>query len=280
MNLRAATILAVCAILSQSGCDKNPLGTIESQGHPPLVSNVQLTPAIVRIDSITPSNGFYHLKMVLKARVTDPGGYANIRAVLGEIIDPSGDRAMTVALLDDGVAPDSARGDEVFSAQVDLPVSKSATGLYYPYVTAIDGSGLQSSKVSASLLVYRLQNSPPRITNVNVVDTVRIAIGSTAIIPIYVTAADSDGLGDIKEVYFRSLDSSDPTAHYQLLDDGGETNNGASGDQTAGDGIYSTVIQLPRTSSTKPAYRFQFQARDAAGDTSASVLHTITIANP
>ena len=275
MTLRTATILAVSVILTQVGCDKNPLGTVESQGHPPSVSKVQLTPTAVYIDSIAPINGSYSITEILKATVTDPDGQSDIRAVLGDIVGPSGEHLFGVTLLDDGAGPDSLRGDGVFSARVSFSVSRAMVGRYYPFVTATDGSGLQSNGVAPSLLLYR-HNSPPRISNLTAPDTVHAQLEVSILIPMTVVASDSDGLADIKEVFFLSLDSSDPTAHFQLLDDGG-ANGSLSGDQLAGDGVYSVVIRLTPTQGMKTRFRFQFQAKDAAGDTSASILHTLNI---
>ena len=276
MNLRAAIILAVCALLAQSGCDKNPLGIVESRGHPPVVSRVFMTPSVVIVDTMVPDNGVYHIKAILSAKATDPDGISDLRTVQGDIVGPDGAHVLAVSLLDNGAFPDSASGDGIYTASVNLPVTRGTVGNYYPFVTATDGSSLQSSSTSASLLVISRTNSPPRLSNLTAPDTVTVAIGETATIPMTVVASDSNGLADIKEVFFLSLDSSNPTTHFQMKDDGG-ANGSFSGDAVAGDGTYSIVIQLVASSSTKPSYRFQFQARDAAGDTSASLLHTITI---
>lgn len=277
MKLRTVIIVAVSAILAESGCDKNPLGVVETQGHAPTVSNVTLSPTVVRIDTVKPVNGTYTLNLVVSAKASDPDGYANIGTVQSDIVGPSGDRLLTVTMHDDGVAPDAVRGDEVFTARVDLPISREMTGRYYPFVIATDQSGFQSNAVSTSFLVFRQRNSPPRLSNLIAPDTLHVQQHVKVPIPMHVTAADSDGQGDIKEVYFLSLSSSSPTTHYQLLDDGGGT-NGESGDQVAGDGVYSIIVQLdPDSNATKPNYLFQFQAKDAPGDTSGSLFHTIFI---
>jgi len=276
MNFRYAAILAVAGMLTQAGCDKNPLGVIESQGNAPVVSAVHLSPGEVYIDSIAPTNGLYTVTEVLTARVSDADGQSDIRSVQGDIVGPSGDHLFTVPLLDDGVAPDSLPGDGVFSTRVTVSVSRAMVGRYYPYVTATDGSGLQSNTIASSFLLYR-RNSRPELSNLNAPDTVHVQLGVPVLIPMTVAASDSDGLADIKEVYFLSLDSSDPTAHFQLLDDGG-ANGSLSGDQLAGDGIFSVVIRLTPVQGMKTRFRFQFQAQDATGDTSASILHTLNIA--
>jgi hypothetical protein len=93
-----------------------------------------------------------------------------------------------------------------------------------------------------------------------------------------IAAADSDGLADIAEVYFRSLNSSDPTAKFFLFDDGGtvQRNGITSGDPLAGDGTFSIIVQLPSTSTTGTRL-FAFQAKDTFGDTSATVTHSLEV---
>ena len=91
-----------------------------------------------------------------------------------------------------------------------------------------------------------------------------------------VKAADADGQPDIKEVFFLSLDASNPTFKYILLDDGGGP-TGLSGDLVAGDSVYTIIVNVPTTPSAQKTYRFFFQATDAFGDTSASILHRVTI---
>jgi len=276
MNLRSPIILAVCAILAQNGCDKNPLGIVETQGHPPSVSRVLANPNTVFVDSLSPVNGEYILTEVLSATVTDADGPSDIWLVQAEIVEPSGERILSITLQDDGAGPDSIRGDGIYSARLRFSVSRAEVGRYYSFVTATDGSGLQSNAVSSSFLVYR-RNSPPQISDLSAPDTVQAQLGVALRIPMTVAASDSDGLADIREVFFLSLDSSDPTAHFQLSDDGG-ANGSLSGDQLAGDGIYTIVIQLVPTAGTRSSYRFQFQAKDVAGETSASIFHTLNIA--
>jgi hypothetical protein len=275
MNLRAATISAVCAILALAGCDKNPLGTTESRGHPPILSGVTLTPNAVAIDTVTPVNGVYKLSAVLRAKVADSDGQSDIRAVEGDIVDPSGNHLFIVPLHDDGILPDSTLGDRVYSALVSLSVTRAMIGRYYPYVTAMDGSGLQSTAVAPSILVFR-KNSPPELGALSAPDTLVIPSGGTVVLFMTLAVSDPDGLADIKEVYFTSPDGSNPTYRYDLKDDGSETQP-SSGDAVAGDGTYSILLSLTDSPTIRGRYRFVFQARDALGDTSASLLHYITV---
>lgn len=275
MTLRAATILAVCAFLTLSGCDKNPLGTVESGGRPPVISRVLLTPTAVAIDSITPVNGVYNLSATVTAKVDDADGVGDIRSVQADIVDPSGNHIALVSLHDDGVPPDSAGADGVYSSRFRLSVTRADIGRFYPYITATDGSGLESNAVAPSILIFR-KNSPPKLGALVAPDTLRIPSGGSAALFMTLAVSDSDGLGDIKEVFFTSPDGSNPTFHYDMKDDGGESNP-SSGDAAAGDGIYSIVIYLSDSPTIRGHYRFLFQARDASGDTSSTMAHNITV---
>ena len=275
MNLQAPAVVAACAILALSGCDKNPMGTVDSGGQPPMVNRVVLTPTAAAIDTITPVNDIYSVSAVIKANVADPNGAADIRSVQADIVDPSGNHIAIVSLLDDGVSPDSVRGDGVYSARLVLSVTRADIGRFYPYVVATDGAGLQSNAVAPSILVYR-KNSPPKLGALVAPDTLLVPANGSALLFMTLAVSDSDGLADVKEVWFTSPDGSNPTFHYDLKDDGGE-GSPSSGDAVAGDGIYSITISLSDSPTIRGRYRFLFQARDAAGDTSATLLHYITV---
>jgi hypothetical protein len=126
--------------------------------------------------------------------------------------------------------------------------------------------------------VFRSSRAPA-ISELAAPDTVTLPpSGQVALIFMSVAAADSDGLGDIDEVYFRNLDSpTDTTRKFFLLDDGHV--NGVSGDSAANDGVFSIIVQLP---SGTPAmtYRFQFEAVDRSGLSSNAILHPLTVLGP
>ncbi len=93
-----------------------------------------------------------------------------------------------------------------------------------------------------------------------------------------IVASDSDGLQDISEVYFRSLNSTDSTAKFFLYDDGSTIlrNGVLSGDQLAGDGVFTIVVQLPSTAA--PGERlFAFQCKDTFDSTSAVLIHSLIV---
>lgn len=140
---------------------------------------------------------------------------------------------------------------------------------------ALDNEGNQSNVLERTLFLTR-NNSPPKLDPQSLVapDTVILPIGGSLLIPMNIAASDSDGLADVREVFFRSLDSSDPTQKFHLQDDG----NFSSGDAVAGDGVFSIIIQLDDTGPpVRRTFRFAFQALDSFSDTSATVLHFLTV---
>jgi hypothetical protein len=97
-----------------------------------------------------------------------------------------------------------------------------------------------------------------------------LTVGETATIPLSIKATDPDGQADISQVYFLSLDSSNPTDKVLMY------NDGSAPGSVPGDSIYSRTVQAPGTSARK-TYRFAFQAVNNFGDTSATILHSITL---
>jgi hypothetical protein len=85
-----------------------------------------------------------------------------------------------------------------------------------------------------------------------------------------VRATDQDGQTDITQVFFLSLDSSDPTQRYILK------NDGSAPGSVAGDSIYAIIVQAASAQSGK-TYRLSFEAVDSFGDTSGTILHSIAI---
>jgi hypothetical protein len=175
-------------------------------------------------------------------------------------------------LHDDGTAPDARGGDSVFSARLQFTVALMDAGTLRIRFVARSTEGLESNTIEEPLFISR-RNSTPRLSNLSAPDSVTLPIGESTLIRMSVVASDSDGLSDIREVYFRSLDSSNPLKRFPLLDDGNSSNDG---DSAAGDGIFTILIQLD-PSTTRKTYRFAFQATDAVGDTSATILHLLTV---
>ena len=139
-------------------------------------------------------------------------------------------------------------------------------------VTGFSGS----SKLVATRHFYLnngQDNFPPVISN-TVIDPDTVVVEQPTVILTSVEAADSNGQGDISEVYFivYKPDGTTNGNKIQLYDDGESEN----GDVTAGDGIYSRLIQVDQ-SNQKGTYRFEFQAKDRLGALSNIINHLVLI---
>jgi hypothetical protein len=129
-------------------------------------------------------------------------------------------------LMDDGTGGDSVAGDSVYSALMNLEGKLSMAP--------------ELSNLSAPDTVFRSLELPFAMT---------------------VNVFDPTGQQDIRRVYFNSYkpDGSPSSGNPFLMYDDGNVNG--NGDQVAGDGIYSIIVQIRATNATGN-YRFEFFAED------------------
>lgn len=278
------TPVALCAILAAamqiSGCDKNELAPFDAPRNSPFLETAAVSPNAVNLDLLTPSNGVYLVAATVQVRATAPT--AKVKAVTADVVRPGGETPFaSFTLRDDGVAPDVSASDNTYSGEIRFSVQRSSTGAYRIRLLALGSTGLYSNLLEKSLTISR-SNSPPFLSHVVAPDTVVLPAGGALDIHISIAAADSDGLADIQQVYFRSLASSSPDFKFYLKDDGGADPPGApfflaSSDSVAGDAIYSVLIPLRDSPTVRRTNIFAFQAVDTYGDTSATVLHYLTV---
>ena len=116
-------------------------------------------------------------------------------------------------------------------------------------------------------------NQPPEIFN-SVIEPDTAVVNDTTVIVTSVEAMDPNGQSDILEVYFIVYrpDGSTNNTKILLFDDG----NLQNGDNVAGDGIYSRLIQVNQNNQ-KGTYRFEFHAKDRLGDLSNILNHFVLI---
>jgi hypothetical protein len=269
--------IAAALLTALVGCEKTNLGLVDNVGQPPFLRSSSLLPDSVKLTTITPVNGLYTVSVRIQTSISiAAGGDPNV-SVTATAFSPSGtDPIAQVVLHDDAVQPDVTAGDNTYAGQLAFSIPKTGAGPFVISVRAIDGKGLSSNAVNRTLFVLR-NNTAPVLTNLVAPDTVNLPAGGTLAIKMTVVPTDADGQLDIREVYFRSLDSSDPTRKFFLLDDGGAV----SGDASLDDGTYTITVQLvdnpPPAPSVRKTYRFAFQALDTFGDTSATLLHPLTV---
>ena len=175
--------------------------------------------------------------------------------------------------LNDSPFPLLESGNNRFSN--DFPLSEFYPNGIYNIKFYVQNSDQTLQQVAVTSFKYNnsQSNLPPEITNTIIIpDTV--VVNTTTVISTSVEASDPNGLNDIGKVFFIVYrpDGTTNGNENQLFDDGDVDH----GDQTAGDGIYSLLIQVNETNQ-KGTYRFEFQALDRGGKTSNTINHFVLI---
>jgi hypothetical protein len=267
--------IAAVVILAFAGCEKLSQGSVDPTSFPPFVSTAVVHPDTVKLTSLVEQNGLLAVSVDVRLKVVTPPGTASLSSVVAQLLPSAGNAPiLTLTLADNGVAPDSTGGDGVYSGTLHFSLLKSASGRYRVRFSATTTDGLSSNLLERPLYIAR-NNVPPILSDIQCPDTVTVPIGSSVYFKITVKAVDGDGQTDIKEVFFRSLDSSDPSHKIIMKDDGNA--DGFSGDAVAGDSVFSVVVTVPDGPTVRKTYRFGFGASDAFGDTSVTILKNITI---
>lgn len=140
-------------------------------------------------------------------------------------------------------------------------------------VTGFDG--INKEVASSSFYFNNGQDNVPPVISNTVVEPDTVVVTQPTVIFTSVEASDSNGLADISEVYFKVYKPDGTTNDNKvfLYDDG---NISEHGDQVAGDGIYSRLIQVDQTNE-KGTYRFEFQAEDRSAKLSNIINHFVLI---
>lgn len=275
-----AFILPTVIFLS---CEKNQLGTIDIDTDIPVLRTAAASPDSIHIDNFTPVNGEYAINATL--RVTKSRGSGTTQVTAFVLRSSTSAEVARAVLRDDGVPPDQVANDSVFAADVAFRIARAGAGNYRIRFVAEEPTGTTSNILEKTLRITR-RNAAPVLSNLNAPSSADIPNRpqDTVNVLFAITASDSDGLADIRQVNLK------PTP-FQLVDDGG---NGPyivfrdpanipvyrkSGDAVAGDGVYSITIPLLYSSSVESVRTdtFGLQAIDTFGDTSTTVLHQITL---
>lgn len=273
---RTYVFLAVAAIaLALQSCEESNVGTIDTQGRPPFLRDGSITPDRFVLSLIPPVNGLHPLTIAARVKIFDPDNLAGAK-VYAVVYGPSSNSP----ILEQQLFPRNPQLDSLYDGSIRLNLGDSDVGLYHVRFVGVDNTGLDATSLYLPFIVTRL-NTPPQIGDLVAPDTITVPppvppdTVSSLSFTMSVAASDPDGSADIREVYFRSLDSSDPNSKYFLRDDGG-VGTPSSGDVTAGDGRYTIRVTLT-SRNEKKTYRFAFQAMDLLSDTSSTILHYLTV---
>lgn len=181
------------------------------------------------------------------------------------------------AILDikDDLTGDDSTGDGIYSGRIPL----DTTYLNGSYKLDIFLENIQGGifKAAGNSFFYfnGKANYEPKLSDLSAPDTIRLNNTDYRLF-MSIKVEDGNGLSDIKRVYFTSYRPDNSIVFtYELKDDGNTT---ASGDETAGDGIYSITINIIASQTTTPATRrFEFKAEDRLDAISEPINHFITI---
>lgn len=203
---------------------------------------------------------------------------SDIKNVLCDVYSPDKSKlnSTPLAMLDNGNSAngDITANDKIYSASFSLD-SNQINGNYEVRYFVTDRLD-KTNQVASSVFNYNngTANVAPVISN-SIIDPDTAVVTSTTVILTSVQVFDQNGLSDIEKVYFVVYRPDGTTNGNQniLFDDGDLANHG---DQTAGDGIYSLLIQIT-SANAKGTYRFQFQARDRGGKLSNIINHFVLI---
>jgi hypothetical protein len=204
-------------------------------------------------------------RFLLFVNAADSDGIADINLVQVQTLNTTDTSPRVMPDNGPGGSGDLIAGDGVFSLVVSVKPLTSPADVVFEF-SAKDNAGAQSNIVRRTL-----RNRPPIINSLAVPDSIQLPSDGSKLVLFYMTASDSDGLGDIDSAYFRNESSSTPTSI--LMYDDGDLNT--HGDDTAGDGVFSRILSIDAGTSTGNK-EFHFHVVDKEG-ARAEVIRTIKI---
>lgn len=280
MKLISSVSIILFAILF-FGCEKSNLTSGDLQTEIPLLSNPTVAPDSIYLDNLTPSGGNYAVSSVVRVKMRFQG--SNQMIVANVLRPTTSDVVTTATLRDDGITPDQVANDSVYSGQIQFSVTRALAGRYRIQIVAQTPEGYQSNIIEKSFKLTR-RNAVPKLDNVSSPDSVNLPTSGFISVQFTAAVSDSDGLADIREVFFKRDTLS---TKFFLRDDGGTTVNVfdtsatgqirlSTGDVVAGDGTFSILLPVT-TSNTRGTRTLKFQAIDSFGDTSNVIQRSFTI---
>ncbi len=233
----------------------------------PTLAVIQI-PDSVYVDKIVP--------FFIQVRAEDEDSDDYISKVTFQVLGPTiSDLALEGELVDDGSSGDQTAGDGIYSIETTTEFASWKFGSYHLYMTAFDSKQKASESIYTTIPWAKMELGViPELFNLSSPDTiVRPMTGDKSIL-LTIEATDPDNKNDVKEVFFYSKKPNGEYANsgnpFNLYDDG------ASGDATANDNIFSLIIWIISANDLGD-YVFEFQARDYSDLLSSKIIHTITV---
>ena len=269
MKIKIFKIIAISLILVFIfiGCEKEYDTVIENYNPDYQVKLVSPSDSI----QYNPLDSLITIRIAFNSAVNIQSVFCDVYAA-----DNSKLNSAPLVLLDNGqiVNGDDINGDGFFANK--FPLSELyPNGIYNIKYFVTDKS---NSTNQVALGTFKFDNGQANIAPVisdDIVDPDTAVVTDTTIILTSIKVFDQNGLSDIDRVYFEVYRPDGSTNNNQnlMFDDGNLT---LHGDQTAGDGIYSLLIQIT-SANQKGTYRLEFQAKDRGGKLSNIINHSLLI---
>ena len=237
--------LLIAAALLVASCDTAP-GPEPTGSIGPILEDFAYSPKQVSYAELSPEqivglNVVLPVTMSVKVR---PGS-SEVREV--RYILQQGPAIVTRGIL-------SKQAGDDYAAQVPLTISALDESVHTLLVYAVDNTSRISGEARGTIQYVRSfePSEPPVIVELNVPSTVqRPAAGDPAnTLLLSAKVSDPDGLEDILRAEFWNKDA--PESRILMCDDGGRSVCGTSqesGDETAGDGIFTRQVFILSTNS-------------------------------
>ncbi|MFQ5823712.1 MAG: choice-of-anchor X domain-containing protein [bacterium] len=235
---------------------------------PPELINT-IVPQTIAIDST--------FEFIVSVEVADAEGLSDIQNVLYQFFPPAHPNPTKIdTLFDNGDSGDETSDDGVYSATLSSELFKQASD-YFIRFQAEDKAGNKSRAEVVSIRGIFIRPRAPVISNLVAPDTVKINPTQVTKILMTIDVMDPQGLSDIDFVRFRSFkpDSTEAENSPFELSDNGDTD--VTGDEVAGDGTYSIIINLPSENVIPGDFKFIFQAKDKSNLLSNTIEHILTV---
>lgn len=262
LSMRSPINFLLLIVLLVVGCDQTPTSLEEEPYQAPVVSET-LEIAVLDFD-FDPLSGLFFFSAA--ASSPDTGLVVNFLLASYPI-------SITGTLLDNGFEGDIIARDGIYSANWQLPDSLDAyiDSSWTLQITATDEADAQSE--SRSLSPQR--PNPPLIESVEHADTLSLHLTSWVVDTLTAVVTHPQGLDEIRDLRLLSLKPDGTYANsgqpIPLYDDGGsqvfysfDGVDYTSGDQIAGDGVYSLLLILT-PGNLAGTYYWEFTARSWLG---------------
>ena len=259
-------LFVLLPIILIGGCEKDFNSLVDSKSSP-----YQVTSASSSQDSV-----YYTLDSVITISLK-LNSSENVSGVYCDIYSSDSKKlnSSAIKLYDDGDAAnhgDTTLNDNQYSIKFNLKQSYPIGNYRIDYFVTDINESIQKVAVSQFYYHNGQTNAAPIISNLVAPDTV-VAVDPKAVIFLSIKVKDGNGLNDIKTVSFLShKPDGNVSGPIQMYDDGGSV----SGDQVAGDGIYSVLIEVT-PDNQKGTYRFEFQAQDRSDALSNIINHNVVV---